>query len=446
MPAALRRALQAAVGEGHVLDDPALRAGFERDWTGRFGGPAVAVVRPRTAGEVAMVLAHCAEAGVRVVPQGGNTGLVGGGVPRDGELLLSVRRLSAVGAVDPATRTVTVGAGATLAATALAADGAGLALGIDLASRDAATIGGMVATNAGGLHVLAHGRMRSHVAALEAVTAAGELIPHASVNELVGSEGTLAVVTSVTLGLRERHEKAAIAVVGCASALAAVDLVTRIRTTLPSLVAAELMQADGLRLVADYLGIQLPFDPVPPIILLLECRDDRDPVDALAETLAEVADDVVVGADAADRRRLWAIREAHAEAVAALGIPHKLDVWVPGDGLATFLDRVGPLVELIAPGARTFVFGHVGVGNLHVNVVGPSNDSIAVDDAVLRLVAATGGDVVGEHGAGIMKSRWLGLTRTTEELVAVDRRKRSYDPMGLLNPGVVAGARLGRPA
>jgi FAD/FMN-containing dehydrogenase len=445
-PDRLRRELERVVGAGHVLTDPALRAGFERDWTGRFGGPAAAVVRPGTAGEVARVLAACAAARLPVIVQGGNTGLVGGGVPRGGEVVLSLRRLAAVGAVDAAGRTIDVDAGATLAATSAAADGAALRVGVDLASRDAATIGGMVATDAGGIHVLALGSMRDQVLRVDAVTARGERISDAPLEELAGSEGTLAVITRVRLRLVPRLDGHALALVGCADAAAAVALVTRLRTTVPSLHAAELMLADGLELVARHLGVPIPFPKAPPVALLLECQAATDPLDELAGALETAgvadADDVIVAADTGDRRRLWALREAHAEAIATLGIPHKLDVRVPDGALAGFLDRVGGVVATVAPGSRTIVFGHVGVGNLHVNVVGPPADATEVDERVLRLVAECGGDVVGEHGAGIAKAAWLPLSRSPEELARAAARKRAWDPDGVLAPGVIAGARI----
>lgn len=443
----LRSRLQAAVGASHVLVEPALRAGYERDWTGRFGGPALAVVRPGSPQEVAAVIAACAAERIPIVPQGGNTGLVGGGVPRGGEIVLSLRRLATVGEVDVANARVTVGAGATLASIARAAEAAGLRPGVDLASRDAATVGGMVATDAGGTEVLAHGRMRDSVEAIEVVTADGRIVADGPVAELAGSEGTLAVITAVGLRLVPALAGVAVALVACGDVAAAVALVRRLRAELPGLVAAELMTADGLDLVGRHLGVPLPFGATPPVALLLERRSASDPLDALIAALTPNDGgpdprDVAIATDATDRRRLWDLREAHAEAISTLGIPHKLDVQVPDDALPTFLARLQPAVAAAAPTARTIVFGHVGVGNLHVNVVGPDPDDDAVDEAVLRLVAASGGDVVGEHGAGIAKAQWLTLTRAPDELARIAARKRAYDQVGILNPGVIAAQRM----
>ena len=439
----LRRELVTVVGADHVLEAPALRAGYEVDWTGRFRGRARAVVRPADRDQVAELLRVCAAAGVPLVPQGGNTGLVGGAVPRDGEVVLSLRRLDRVPDVEPDARrvpSIAVDAGATLASVQATAARAGLEVGVDLASRDGATIGGMVATDAGGIHVLARGRMRDQVLELEAAGVDGSR--RADVADLVGSEGTLAVITGVTVRLWPRLPGVAVALVACPDVERAVAMVGALRQELPSLLAAELMLAEGLELVTRHLGVPSPFGRVPPVAVLLECRAADDPLEELAGALDATAGDaeVVAAADTADRRRLWTLREAHAEAIAGLGIPHKLDVWVPDAALGAFVERAGPAVAQVWPGARTIVFGHVGVGNLHVNVVGPPADDERVDETVLRLVADLGGDVAGEHGAGIAKRRWLELTRTPEALAAAAARKHAWDPAGILNPGVIAAA------
>jgi FAD/FMN-containing dehydrogenase len=445
LPEPLLRRLIEAVGSEHVLVAPELRAGYERDWSGRYGAPSRAVVRPGTAAEVVAVVTACVDAAIAIVPQGGNTGLVGGGVPRGGEIVLSTRRLAWIGDVDAGTRTVTVGAGATLASVAAVAARAGLEVGVDLASRDAATIGGMVSTDAGGTQVLAHGRMRDRVVSLKAIAADGRLIDGPAA-ELAGAEGTLAIITEVTLRLVPQQPCVAAALIACPDGPSAVALVQRLRQTLGSLNAIELMEADGLEVAARHLGEPAPFRTPSPVTVLVECRAPVDPLDELAAALdaCGVADaDVIVAADPVDRRRLWAIRDIHGEAAGTLGVTHRIDVAIPDDALAAFLDRVRPAVAVAWPAARTFVFGHVGVGNLHVIVVGPPRaDDDALLGVVLRQVAEVGGDVVGEHGAGIAKTRWLPLSRSADELARTAARKHAYDPAGLFNPGVVAGARI----
>ncbi len=482
--------LEAIVGPDHVLVDATLRAGYEVDWTRRFSGRARLVVRPRTTGEVVRVVRACAAAAVPVVPQGGNTGLVGGGVPRDGEVLLSLRRLDGLGEVDAAAMEVTAGAGVTLARLQACAAEAGLGFGIDLAARDSATVGGMIATNAGGVHVLRHGPMRAQVVGIEAVFASGEVVSrmpglakdnagYALPELLTGSEGTLAVITRARLRLVPAPRHRAVALVALETGVghgggafrsrearataSAVALTGRARSRLASLDAAELFFEDGLALVLRHRGGERPFCDAQAGYLLLECAADADPTDELAGLLAgasEVAD-AVLAADHSGRRRLWDLREAHTDAIAVEGIVHKLDVSVPVARLAELVDllpgavaggtsgrpavsglpgrwpRTGSTAEA-APGTiRLVLFGHVGDGNLHVNILGPAPDEDAADDAVLRLVAGLGGSISAEHGVGIARRRWLGLTRGAADIAAMRAIKRALDPAGLLNPGVL---------
>ncbi len=482
--------LAAIVGPEHVLTDPDLRAGYEIDWTRRFAGRARLVVRPGSTAEVARVVRACATAAASLVPQGGNTGLVGGGVPRDGEVLLSLRRLDQLGRVDAAAMEVTAGAGVTLARLQARASEAGLAFGIDLAARDSATVGGMIATNAGGVHVLRHGPMRAQVVGIEAVLASGDVLSrmpglpkdnagYALPQLLAGSEGTLAVITGARLRLVPAPAHRAVALVALATGpdhvhaefrspearatASAVALTGRARARLASLEAAELFFEDGLALVLRHRGGERPFRDDHAGYLLLECAADADPAGGLAELLAgapEVADAVLVS-DPSGRRRLWDLREDHTDAIAAEGIAHKLDVSVPVARLAELVERLpgavagargradgarispgrgsrpGPTAEQAAGAVRLVTFGHVGDGNLHVNLLGPAPDDDAPDDAVLGLVAELGGSISAEHGVGIAKRRWLGLSRAAVDIAAMRAIKRALDPAGLLNPGVL---------
>ncbi|HEV7861802.1 MAG TPA: FAD-binding oxidoreductase, partial [Acidimicrobiia bacterium] len=257
----LLTSLTDVVGASHVLTDPELTASYEIDWTGRFVGRAAAVVRPGTTGEVAAVMALLHDAGRPVVPQGGNTGLVGGGVPLHGEVVVSLRRLAAIDPVDVAAGQVTTGAGATLAAVDAAAGGAGLAFGVDLAARDSATVGGMAATNAGGLRMLRYGGMRAQTAGVEAVLADGRVVSHLGglakdntgydlAGLLAGSEGTLAVITRLRLRLVPRLDHRTTGLLAFADADAALEALVALRRRLPgSLETVELFLADGVALV-----------------------------------------------------------------------------------------------------------------------------------------------------------------------------------------------------
>jgi len=446
----LAGALRQIVGDRHVLSDPEVTAGYEMDWTGRWSGRARLVVRPADTAEVASVLAACHRAGAAVVPQGGNTGLVGGSVPRGGEVLLSLGRLTTVEPVDTLASQVLVGAGVTLERLQRHAREAGLDFAVDYAARSAATVGGMTATNAGGVHVLRYGAMRAQVAGLEAVLADGTVLERLSglakdtagydlPELLIGSEGTLAVITRVLVRLVPRLDARATALVAVEGTEAALELLTALRERLPSLEALELFFADGLELVLDHTQASSPFDAEHPAYVLVECADREDPLEPLAAALeaAPSVRDVAVAQDARQREALWALREGHTEAIGAVGVPHKLDVSVPLAQMSRFEEQVRARVEDAAPHARTILFGHVGDGNLHVNVLGPDHEDQAADEAVLRLVAECAGSVSAEHGVGVAKRRWLSLTRSEEEIAAMQAIKGALDPEGLLNPGAV---------
>jgi FAD/FMN-containing dehydrogenase len=447
---ALPAALREAVGEAHVVEDAAVRASYESDWTGRFRGAARCVVRPASTGQVAEVVRVCAAAGVPICVQGGNTGLVGGSVPVDGAMLLSLSRLRELGAVDEVAGQVTVGAGSTLASVQRHVAGHGLDVGVDFAARDSATIGGMVATNAGGERVLRYGTMRAQLAGIEAVLADGTVVSRLAglpkdntgydlVSMLAGSEGTLAVITRVRLRLVPALAGRAVALVAVGGVADAVDLVCGLRR-LPSLEAAELFFADGLALVCAHTGRQAPFVESSPAYVLVECAATDDPSDDLLAGLDRAGGlvrDATVATDARGRAALWTYREAHTESISAAGVPVKLDVAVPLASLGALVEELPGVVAAVAAGARTVLFGHVNEGNLHVNVLGALERSEDVTDAVLRLVASFDGSISAEHGVGRAKRGWLRLSRSSEEIALMRAIKDALDPAGLLNPGVL---------
>jgi FAD/FMN-containing dehydrogenase len=446
------------VGSAQVLVDADVRAPFEVDWTRRFGGPALLVVRPAGTAEVAAVVQACAARGVGVVVQGGNTGLVGGSVPAAGGarpvVVLSTVRLTRLDAVDTVAAQVTAGAGVTLARLQAAAARAGLAFPVDLAARDSATIGGMVATNAGGLHVLRYGATRAQILGVEAVLADGTVISRLSglvkdntgydlSQVLIGSEGTLGIVTVVRLRLVADQPEKVVALLGVASTAEALAYLDVLRRRAEGLSAAELFFADGLALVRDHAGLPDPLRQAFPAYLVVECAGVRDPGESLFEALAAL--DVpeaatAVATDAAGRARLWAYRERHTEAISAVGVPHKLDVTLPQSRLAEFEQAVRRVVAETAPSSRLVLFGHVGDGNLHVNVIGPPPGDETVDEAVLRLVASMDGSISAEHGIGRAKAAWVALSRSPAELAAMRAIKAALDPEGVFNPGVLFDA------
>ncbi|MDZ7729663.1 MAG: FAD-binding oxidoreductase [Dehalococcoidia bacterium] len=330
----------------------------------------------------------------------------------------------------------------------------GLQYPVDLASRDTATVGGTVATNAGGMRVLRYGPTRNRLMGIEAVTAAGEVISRMAglakdntgyeLGQLfTGSEGTLAVVTAARLQLAPPTPGHATALLGVDSSAAAVELFTHLRGQLRDIDAIEAFFPEGVDIVCRHTGMDAPFDEHPGCYLLIECAAADDPTERLA-TAIESAPGVTHSAfalDPASRGQLWRYREAHTEAVNAEGVPHKLDVTLPLSELPAFESEVRDAVASAVPGARPILFGHLGDGNLHVNVLGPEPDDDRATDAVLRLVAGYGGSISAEHGIGVAKAPWLHLTRSQADIAAMRAIKHALDPAGILNPGVIFGER-----
>jgi FAD/FMN-containing dehydrogenase len=439
------------LGEPAVLTDPGLTAGYSVDWTRRWRCLARAVVRPATTDQVEALVLAARRHGVALVPQGGNTGLVGGSVPRDGaEVVVSLRRLDDLYPVDVLAGQVTVGAGVTLAALQAHAATAGLAFGVDTGARESATIGGMIATNAGGVHVVRHGPMRAQVVGVEAVLGTGAVISRLGglvkdntgydlAQLLCGSEGTLAVVTRARLRLVADEPQVVVALLALPGVREAVSLAADLRDEVAEVRALELMEGESMRVVASHLGSDPPLAPDAAAFLLVEAAGRGDPTPALAAAIGHYAAfaPVAVGVERAERERLWRWREAHPEAAAALGVVLKFDVTLPAAAITEFCARVSATLASGWPAATTLLYGHVGDGNIHVNVVGPDPDDDAVDAAVLDLVVDLGGSISAEHGIGVAKRAWLARDRSAEEVAAMRAIKHGLDPDGIMNPGVL---------
>ena len=428
-------ALQSALGSDRILTSTEAMAGYLVDWTGNFRGDALAVVRPSTTAEVSALMRVCSENGVCVTAQGGNTGLVGGSVPLDG-LLLSTVYLCTFEDFDPNSGQVTVGSGVTLAQLHAFAVGHDLEFGVDLAARDSATIGGMTATNAGGIHVIAQGMMRKQVVGVEAVLPSGEVIStlrglakdntgYDLTQLLCGSEGTLAVITKVRVQLH-RPVATQLLVFGVDSISAALDTAAGF---IGNISAAEVIDRASVECVHRVTGISVPFDS--SFHLLLEVRGDLD-FEALAQH-----EYLIVALDATDREKLWALRERVTEscAVEQVGVSHKLDVSFPqnilGDAytqLCDLLDRDGV--------TQVVIFGHLLDGNFHIFFTTPAADQ-EIEREVLELVARLGGSISAEHGIGRMKAAYLHLSRGESEISMMKSLKSAIDPQGIMNPGVL---------
>jgi FAD/FMN-containing dehydrogenase len=485
MPSLIRD-LASEVGDEHVLTEPDMLVGYTTDWTRRYHGDALCAVRPGSVQEVTAVLWACAAHGATVIPQGGNTGLVGGSVPAKarapapvpangrapasvpaaapgprpaparslGAVVLSTRRLRELGPVDTLGAQVTAGAGVTIAELRAHATAAGLEYGVNLASRDSATVGGTIATNAGGIVAIRYGATRSQLLGVEAVLADGSVISRLSglaadnagydlAQLLVGSEGTLAVITAARLRLWPAESAAVTLLAGVDGIAAAAALYAQIRSLAPGLRAAEYFEAAGVELVREITGLPAPLSRPAPAYLLAEISGSTDDAERLAAIPS--LEQAAVAVDAPGRAALWAYRERHTEAISTAGIPHKMDVAIPLTRIAAFRAELDEAVRDAADGAagtgpsgpRVFVFGHIGAGNLHVNVLGPDPADSAVDETVMRLAAAHGGTISAEHGIGRAKAALLHLSRSQPEIAAMRAVKTALDPGGLLNPGVL---------
>lgn len=441
----LRRSLEKVVGSDNVMDT---ESSDDADWTGRFVGEPTLLVRPGSTVEVAEVVAVARRSGVSLVPRGGNTGLVGGSISRGRSILVSTSRLRNTGTIDPLTRQVTVGAGVTLHDIQEQALSFGLRYPVDFGARGTATIGGTVATNAGGVNVVRYGMTRRQIVGIEAVLGSGETVSHLGglvkdntgydlAGLLCGSEGTLGIVTAVRVQLVPLMPHVVTALVSCDDVATAVDVVASVCSRLDTVDAAELVTADGLALVREQIGLEIAI-PNRRIHLLLECSSTSEQVDVLSAILDEHQGiDVAVAVTPSQRERLWRIREEQTPSINRIGVPFKFDVTVPLPSLAPFVERIPLAVEKVRPGARTFVFGHAADGNMHVNVVGGDGDEVALTEQVLGEVVACGGSISAEHGIGTAKQPWLHMVRSTSEIDAMRSIKAALDPDGIMNPGVL---------
>lgn len=449
MSSALNEALHELLGERCLLPAES-RASYERDWTGRYVGRACAVVLPISADEVAQVLLLAAEHGVPVVPQGGNTGLVGGAVPQDGAVLLSTARLESVH-VDARRRQVVAGAGATLAAVHRAAAAFGLLLPVDLGSREQATVGGVVATNAGGLRAHRYGRAGQWLRGAVVVTADGVVVDRLTPPEkesagfevyplLCGSEGTLGVLTAVRMQLVDRpHHRTAVLLSGN-ELLDLTGCVSRLEQLHGPADAVEGWFADGLAACLAQGLERYPLDAAAACHLLAEWSGADDRTDRLLDDLDASAGEgvaVAVGLDDEDRRRLWAAREMHPLLVTGERRPVlKVDTAVASpERVPALREQVTAAALATDPAARVVLFGHVMEGNLHVNVA--TDDPEAVLAAVCEAALGLGGTVSAEHGIGRLKRPWVARMRSAEDLGVLQRLKSALDPGGVLNPGVL---------
>ena len=473
---ALLDTLRQAVGAAHVLIDGDLTA-YEQDWRQRACGRALAVVRPGSTDEVAAVVRACAAAGASIVPQGGNTGLAVGSVPDDSgtQVVLSLRRMDAVRAIDAANLTITVEAGGILQNLQQAAEQAGFLFPLSMASEGSCTIGGNLAANAGGTQVLRYGNARELCLGLEVVTAQGEVWNGLSglrkdntgydLRDLfIGSEGTLGIITAATMKLYPLPAARLIAWAAVPSMQAAVDLLGLAHQHLGAgLTGFEVMNQFALSLVNKHYPQQrVPLFRTSPWCVLLENSDheSEDHARTLFERLLEAAleagcvNDAVVAESLSQAQALWHIRESIALAQAEEGLNIKHDISVPVSRIPAFVAETDALLAREVPGVRLVDFGHLGDGNLHYNVQAPEGgDAKAflreqeerINTLVFDAVARHGGSISAEHGIGSLKAAKLPHYKSPVAMRMMRALKQALDPQGILNPGRVLAESASRP-
>ena len=464
---ALLTALSRTLGPRGFTTDAETMAPWLTDWRGRFTGRAAALLSPASTGEVAAIVAMAAAEGVAIVPQGGNSGMVGGATPAaDGTgLLLSMRRMATIRDIAVADGVAVAEAGVVLADLHAAAAAHGLRFPLSLAAKGSATIGGLIATNAGGTQVLRFGTMRALVLGIEAVLPSGDRFDGLSALRkdnrgydlrqlLIGAEGTLGVVTAASLRLVPAVGSRAVAWAGLDEAPAALALLRRLEARMGDAIESfEIVPAEGLALVLRHIpGTRAPLAAPHRWNLLIEATAPAgapDPAQALTDALADAATDGIladatVAANEAQADALWKLRETMSEAERIDGAAAKHDISVPVSRMPAFLDAGRIAVEARFPGARVLAFGHLGDGNIHFNVRAPAGEDAGawlaaagarVSAYVHDLVAAEGGSLSAEHGIGQMKRAELARTGDPVRLAAQRAIKHALDPAGIMNPG-----------
>lgn len=457
-------ALKAALGPGGWTEDPVEIAPWLKEWRNRWSGHTPLMLTPRSTEEVARAVAICAEHRVAVVPQGGDTGLVGGQIPY-GEVLLSTRKLRAVRDVTPLDDAMTVEAGVTLLEAQQAAAAAGRLFPLSLAAEGSATIGGVISTNAGGTAVIRYGVMRDLVLGIEAVMPNGEIFHglkrlrkdntgYDLKQLLIGAEGTLGVVTAATLKLFPVMRSRATAMVGLETAHAAIELLARAKAeTGGGVEAFELMKRIGMEFVLRNIpDTREPLESTPPWYVLIELvSGEPGAAEAAMERLlsdafeAGLIIDAAIAQNDAQASAFWKVREEQSAAQKPEGGGWKHDVSVPVSRIADFLDEATAAVERFEPGARVSAFGHVGDGNMHYDVLCPPGVDHAAfigrwekgSEVVHDIVARYAGSISAEHGLGRLKTDEARRYKSPLEIATMRAVRQALDPLRIMNPAVL---------
>ncbi len=432
-------------------------AEYGRDWTKVYAPAPSLLVRPRSTQEISRFLALATQHRISVVPSGGRTGLAGGAVAKNGEVVLSLERMRALGEVDETALTVHVEAGAITEAVHRHCAEKGLFWPVDFASKGSSQVGGNIATNAGGVRVIRYGLTRQWVLGLTVVTMSGEVLRLNGALEknntgvdlrqlFIGSEGILGVITEATLKLTRLPAQVDVLLFALSSLEDVLKLFEEARRGPFTTMAFEFFTAACSARLEKHRGLRPPFDAPHSHYVLLEVEAARG-LDEWLNSLFErgLVRDGTLAADEAQRRTLWTLREGISESLSATGLPHKNDIALPIAALHAYCAQLEALLTARYPGFELCLFGHIGDGNLHVNIMKPdslSKDEFLsrtheVDSVMFELVKQHGGSISAEHGIGLLKRDFLHYSRSDAELALMRNLKRVMDPLGLLNPGKV---------
>jgi len=448
------------LGSGRCLTDEDSCNHFGRDWTRLATPNPAAVLLPESIAEVQQIIQLARRFNTPIVPSGGRTGLSGGAVAANGELVLALDRLNRIVDVDPTSRSITCEAGAITAQIQEAAKNIGLHYPVDFASSGSSQIGGNIATNAGGIQVIRYGMTRNWVSGLKVVTGTGELL---TLNRgllknntgldfrhlMIGSEGILAVIVEATLQLCSPPTDTAVLVLGVKSMGAIMSLLQRLQGQ-GDLLAFEFFSHLALEKLIAQQGLRAPFDSASPFYVLAEYEregehSDRDVEAIVEQAMAEgKAEDAVVSQTIAQAKSLWQLRENISETIARW-TPYKNDISATVSKVPELLAKIGEVVEQRYPDFEVVWYGHIGDGNLHLNILKP--DSMvpgefetkckSVSEELFKIVDGCGGSVSAEHGVGLLKKEFLHYSRSKEEIALMKSIKRLFDPDLILNPGKV---------
>lgn len=454
--------LQSTLGQAKVKTDSQSLETYSQDWCKEYTGSASCVIFPESSEDVISVVNWAKEHCIALVPSGGRTGLSGGATALSSEAVISTEKMANILSTNAAARTITCQAGVITSRIQEAADQLGLFFPVEFASQSSSQIGGNIATNVGGIHVVRYGNIRDWVLGLKVVTGEGKLIDlngslvknrtgYDLCSLMIGSEGTLGIITEATLRLTSKPSDTIRVLCGLKSHLEALELLPRVRDQFSTMSAFEYFSRLGMEYVLKHSDLSDPFPEVFEHYVLIEIEVDTSETQSLIETaFFELLEEglvpfVVVSQSSKQAKELLEIRERIGEILASHYVPHKNDISVPVADTAVFLTKLTELCQASYKDFDVVVFGHLGDGNFHINIVKPDDWDTKkfseychnADNDLFALVRELSGSISAEHGVGLLKKDFLGYSRSAEEISIMKGIKSLFDPRGILNPGKI---------